>query len=129
MKCFKFTTKRKFILNIVNFLIFGSLVFLILFSTNIIDSAKEHETARNKIIENIWRDQLRVSLLDVKEQFLLDFNDGLVDPFDDQSVQHWAELRLAGRKISGPGGDPFIISFPSEKIVWDNSTDVPIKPE
>lgn len=124
MKCLKFTTKRKFILNIVNFLIFGSLIFLILFSSNIIEVSKEHTDQRNAVVEQIWRDQLRVTLLDIKEQFLLDLTDGLVDPFNEQSVQHWAELRLSGRKISGPNGDSFVICFPSERVVWDNSTDI-----
>lgn len=42
MRGFKFTKKRKVVLNLVNFLIFGSLIFLILFSSNIIEVSKEH---------------------------------------------------------------------------------------
>lgn len=123
MKCFKISTKKKVFLNLINFLIFGSLIFLIMFSTSITETSMGHIEDRNLILENVWREQARISLLDIKEQFLLDLANGMVDSADDDSLYQWAETRLSGRRVSGPGGDAFIISFPNEKIIWDNSLD------
>jgi len=117
--------KNRLIYNIMNLVIFGGLLFIILLSNNIIQSSQLYLQQRNDILENTWRQQVRTSLIDLKGQFLDDLDHGIVNPKDPNNVKKWAELRLAGRKIVGPGGDGFIIEFPSEIIIWDNSKDVP----
>lgn len=122
-KCFGVTKKKRIFFNIINALVCAGLAAVILLSSTTLQAIDQTKAERQKIVELTWRQQLRTSLVDMKTQFLADMEAGLLDPHDKASVQKWADARIAGRKISGPGGDGFIIEFHSEEIIWDNSPD------
>lgn len=123
-KCFKISKKKKILFNIINGIVCAGLAAVILLSSNVIQAVEQTQIVRREVVELTWRQQVRTSLADMKVQFIADIEIGLVDPYDKASVQKWADARVAGRKISGPGGDGFIIEFHSEEIIWDNSPDV-----
>lgn len=124
LKKISLTRKKKALLNLMNLIIFGSLLFLIIFSSGIVEASRVHTQERDKIIEQVWRTQQRVILNDHKSQFLLAIYSGEIDYNSKESVYKWAEKNISGIRIGGPTGDVFIIDLSDEQILFNLSPDL-----
>ncbi|MCX8074116.1 MAG: hypothetical protein N2749_00830 [Clostridia bacterium] len=120
--------KRKIINNTLNIIIF--IICLIAINAIFYFNIYIYNTKTQYIstIKKEWRIQAKRTLIDLKDQFLLEAKLGKLNPHDEREVQEWAMININGVRNGGETGDPFLIRMPDEKFIWDGSPDC-AKPE
>lgn len=111
---------RHNLLLLVTFLfVMASLVL----STYVGVNVQRAEERRQIVIQEVWREQTRSVLADVRNQFQMGIADGEINYYDPASVFNWSVKRLSGVRIGGPTGDLFVVDLSNERAIWSATPD------
>jgi hypothetical protein len=109
--------------NIINIIVFLICLFIILIGANITSRISVIKTNIYISNENEWREQAKRTLSNLQNQFMYDYRHGVVNPYDELSLNNWSKRNLSGVLNGGETGDAFMINLGDEKFIWDGSPD------
>lgn len=122
------STRKRTFYNLINLIIFAVIIASVYFINIAISELDNMVTESQQTVQQIWREQARRTLSDLRQQFLLEVQDETLNPYDELAVQKWASIHLNGVRNGGETSDGFMIEMKSEKFIWDGSPDCS-KPE
>lgn len=116
----RLSTRVKF--NIITIIIFSLCGVLLSIGSNNIERIQENTNDLKEDIEQHWREQSRYSINNIIKQLDIDYKDGLVDIYDNNSLQKWADIRFDDVKNGSLYSDGWIAELETSEYIFTQST-------
>lgn len=120
-------SKIRIRLNIINIAIFTLVALIIYSGSAVISRTRDNIDTLEYTIEQHWRQQARLSINHTIKVFDSDIHEGLVDPYNNNSVSKWADTNF-NKLYNGSGiTNNWIGELGSGKILDNNTSKLVIK--
>lgn len=108
---------------IINFFSFGAVIGLMSLCMTIYSTVENIKKSSNEAIEQHWREEARGKLNYLKDMYLEEEAKGLVNSYNEASVQEWFRVHLQNMRNGSPTSDGFVIEMGTETFLYDSSAD------
>lgn len=120
-------TKQQLYYHIKNMIIVTLFMIIVATAKDMVDLVDHMKSNGQEVVITATRTQQRRMLDDLVNRFEYAVDKGDVDYNNFNSLASWSKVNMAGMRIAGPTGDGFVLVFPEEIFLVDESPDCAVE--